>query len=337
MNFEDEWLENEPVAVATLPAPHVSIYQSREYRPSRGRGGRGRSNENYRREQDNPSTSYRRNYEGNDGEKKNISVPSQMVGRIIGKGGSKIRELEQESQAKIKIGEATGDYTTVSLIGSSDAISKVESLINDLIDTGARPRDSNNDSITSSGSGDFFKKNDSGVEVIDWGKLNAFYDEHQQNRWKNLPDIIKDFYKEDPKVAAMSAAEVTRWRRANNDIQVRRTFDNKPGLRPVPNPVVTFEQAFQHYPEILDEIYKQGFQHPSPIQSQAWPVLLRGEDLIGIAQTGTGKTLAFLLPALIHIDGQTIPREQREGPTVLILAPTRELALQIDKEVSKYQ
>ncbi|KAI5637213.1 DEAD/DEAH box helicase domain-containing protein [Phthorimaea operculella] len=134
----------------------------------------------------------------------------------------------------------------------------------------------------------------------------------------------------------MSPAEVARWRKANNDIQVKRTFDDKPGLRPVPNPVLTFEQAFQDYPEILEEIYKQEFTKPSPIQSQAWPILLRGEDMIGIAQTGTGKTLAFLLPALIHIDGQTIPREQREGPTVLILAPTRELALQIEKECSKY-
>jgi len=49
-----------------------------------------------------------------------------------------------------------------------------------------------------------------------------------------------------------------------------------------------------------------------------------------------GKTLAFLLPALIHIDRQPIPRKQRRGANVLVLAPTRELALQIEKEVKKY-
>lgn len=49
-----------------------------------------------------------------------------------------------------------------------------------------------------------------------------------------------------------------------------------------------------------------------------------------------GKTLAFLLPALIHIDGQLTPREERPGPNVLVMAPTRELALQIEKEVGKY-
>lgn len=59
--------------------------------------------------------------------------------------------------------------------------------------------------------------------------------------------------------------------------------------------------------------------------------------MIGIAQTGTGKTLAFLLPAFIHIDNQPVPRGQRGGPNVLVLSPTRELALQIAEEVKKYE
>jgi ATP-dependent RNA helicase DDX43 len=65
------------------------------------------------------------------------------------------------------------------------------------------------------------------------------------------------------------------------------------------------------------------------------PILLKGLDYVGIVQTGTGKTLAFLLPALIHIDGQTTPRSERLGPNVLVLSPARELALQIEKEVKK--
>lgn len=47
----------------------------------------------------------------------------------------------------------------------------------------------------------------------------------------------------------------------------------------------------QHYPDILKEIRKQGFEKPSPIQCQAWPILLSGQDLIGIAQTGTGLVI----------------------------------------------
>lgn len=55
-----------------------------------------------------------------------------------------------------------------------------------------------------------------------------------------------------------------------------------------------------------------------------------------IAVVSTGKTLAFLLPALIHIDNQPVPRSKRGGANCLVLAPTRELALQIEKEVNKY-
>lgn len=107
-------------------------------------------------------------------------------------------------------------------------------------------------------------------------------------------------------------------------------------IRPIPNPVTSFVQAFSHYPEILEAVQSQKFKDPSPIQSQAWPVLLKGYDMIGIAQTGTGKTLAFLLPALVHIEHQPLPRRERNGPTVLIMAPTRELAQQIEREVAKF-
>ncbi|XP_013776933.1 probable ATP-dependent RNA helicase DDX43 [Limulus polyphemus] len=90
----------------------------------------------------------------------------------------------------------------------------------------------------------------------------------------------------------------------NNNIVVSKLDEND--NRPIPNPVWKFEQGFEHFPEILDEINKQGFEHPSPVQCQSWPILLQGYDMIGIAQTGTGKTIAFLLPAFIHIDNQVI-------------------------------
>lgn len=140
-------------------------------------------------------------------------------------------------------------------------------------------------------------------------------------------------------MAKLSALEVAAYREANNNITVSRAFQDKPLADvPIPNPVMNFEHCFAEYPDLLAEIKKQGFQKPSPIQSQAWPVLLKGEDMIGIAQTGTGKTLAFLLPAMIHTEYQPLPRgKARGGPNVLVMAPTRELALQIEKEVGKYQ
>jgi len=69
-----------------------------------------------------------------------------------------------------------------------------------------------------------------------------------------------------------------------------------------------------------------GYTEPTPIQRQAIPVVLSGQDLIGCAETGTGKTAAFLLPII-----QKITERQRPGVRVLVLAPTRELAIQIEK------
>lgn len=130
-----------------------------------------------------------------------------------------------------------------------------------------------------------------------------------------------------------------RIRSENNNISVSHVFEDKEvdeSLPSIPNPVWKFEQCFADYPDLLDEVLKQGFTKPSPIQSQAWPILLKGHDMIGIAQTGTGKTLAFLLPGMIHTEYQGTPRGSRGGANVLVLAPTRELALQIEMEVNKY-
>lgn len=75
--------------------------------------------------------------------------------------------------------------------------------------------------------------------------------------------------------------------------------------------------------EILRAIAKVGFETPSPIQAQTIPVLMEGHDVVGLAQTGTGKTAAFALPILARIDRSV------RAPQALVLAPTRELALQV--------
>lgn len=133
----------------------------------------------------------------------------------------------------------------------------------------------------------------------------------------------------------MGQRQVEEFRKNNNNITVSN-FDEK-STSPLLNPCATFHHAFHQYPDIMETINRQGFFKPSPIQAQAWPYLLSGKDLIGIAQTGTGKTLAFLMPIFIHIDNQPVPRGQRGGPNCLILSPTRELALQIADEVKKYE
>lgn len=97
----------------------------------------------------------------------------------------------------------------------------------------------------------------------------------------------------------------------------------------VPHPNESFDET--NFPEyVMQEIMRQGYAEPTPIQAQGWPIALSGRDMVGIAQTGSGKTLAYMIPAAVHINHQ--PRPQRgEGPIVLILAPTRELAQQIQQ------
>ena len=171
--------------------------------------------------------------------------------------------------------------------------------------------------------------------VIDWDNLNNNREENERKRWAHLPALTKDFYSELEEVRNRDEEQVAKFRLAMNNIEVENF--NKDDKTALMHPVETFEEAFHNYPDILATIRKQGFASPSPIQAQAWPYLLSGKDMIGIAQTGTGKTLAFLLPCFIHIDNQALPRGQRGGPNVLVLAPTRELAQQIGMEVKKYE
>ncbi|CAG9316624.1 unnamed protein product [Blepharisma stoltei] len=77
------------------------------------------------------------------------------------------------------------------------------------------------------------------------------------------------------------------------------------------------------------------FAKPTSVQSLMWPTALSGKDIIGIACTGSGKTLSYILPALLHITAQQ-PIQPGQGPIVLILAPTRELAKQIIFETNRF-
>ncbi len=79
---------------------------------------------------------------------------------------------------------------------------------------------------------------------------------------------------------------------------------------------------------LLDALYYMNFEEATEIQIQAIPIILEGRDLIGCAQTGTGKTAAFVLPTLNQVSEEPV-----EGVQVLILCPTRELAIQIDQQI----
>ncbi|XP_031254812.1 DEAD-box ATP-dependent RNA helicase 30-like isoform X2 [Pistacia vera] len=141
----------------------------------------------------------------------------------------------------------------------------------------------------------------------------------------NLVPFEKNFYVESPSVRAMTETEVKMYR-ARREITIEG--------HDVPRPIRMFHEA--NFPDYcLEVIAKLGFVEPTAIQAQGWPMALKGRDLVGIAETGSGKTLSYLLPALVHVSAQ--PRlVQGEGPIVLVLAPTRELAVQIQEEALKF-
>jgi len=87
-------------------------------------------------------------------------------------------------------------------------------------------------------------------------------------------------------------------------------------------------EAFHLHPDLLRGVREAGFEQPRPIQARTIPATLKGQDVLGLAQTGTGKTAAFAIPILEGLMDEPIP-----GPSALILAPTRELASQIEAEI----
>ncbi len=93
-------------------------------------------------------------------------------------------------------------------------------------------------------------------------------------------------------------------------------------------------ESFALSPEVLEAVAGLGYQTPTPVQRQAIPVVLARQDLIAIAQTGTGKTAAFALPMIENL--LRLERKHPINPRALILTPTRELALQVYGDVLRY-
>lgn len=256
-----------------------------------------------------------------------MDIDSKFAGKIIGKGGVVIKGLKKESGAFITVLDSdTYGLKVVKISGNQNAKEHAQRLINDIIDA----NDPEKIVLKLKEESDM-KLSEPVQSTFNWDELMKEEAENLKKRLAALPPIIKDFYKEHPEVTMMTDQEVEDFRLTKNNIMIKYIDENN--LKPIPKPVLKFSHAFADYPEIMNEIQKQNFEIPSPVQCQAWPVIMSGHDLIAIAQTGTGKTLAFLLPAFIHIDFQPTPRSERKGPSILVLAPTRELVLQIESEV----
>uniref|UniRef100_A0A4W5JQZ7 RNA helicase n=1 Tax=Hucho hucho TaxID=62062 RepID=A0A4W5JQZ7_9TELE len=149
----------------------------------------------------------------------------------------------------------------------------------------------------------------------------------RKKKWdlNELPKFEKNFYNEHPDVQRMSQYDLEEFRR-KKEITIRGSG--------CPKPVSSFSQA--HFPQyVMDVLIQQNFKEPTAIQAQGFPLALSGRNMVGIAQTGSGKTLSYLLPAIVHINHQPY-LERGDGPICLVLAPTRELAQQVQQVAHEY-
>lgn len=240
-----------------------------------------------------------------------INIEDYLVGRIIGKCGKRINILKKISGASISIGDIdTSGQRTIQISGDAKAKELALKLIND-----------------------------STIPLIDEIPKKIILQKIKEAlgiyiKPATKKPVIKEFYKEHNEVSMMSNREIEDFILFKNNIVVKYIDENN--MKPIPKPIFKFSHVFEDYAEILEEIHEQQFEIPLPIQCQAWPIIMSGHDLVAVSQTGSGKTLCFLLPALIHINSQRISRSKRIGPSILVLVPNRELVLQIESEVNKY-
>lgn len=138
----------------------------------------------------------------------------------------------------------------------------------------------------------------------------------------NYEPFRKEFYHPPAEVEDMSEEDAERLRMELDAIKVRG--------KDCPKPLTKW--SYCGLPgSCLDVIKKLDYKAPTAIQSQAIPAIMSGRDIIGVAKTGSGKTMAFLIPMFRHIKDQR-PVDNLEGPIGLIMTPTRELAVQIYRE-----
>ncbi|XP_050426445.1 probable ATP-dependent RNA helicase DDX43 [Adelges cooleyi] len=293
-----------------------------------------------------------------------FEIESRMSGMLIGRRGVKINSIQESSGAKVQIVDSdTLDVCKVKIRGTQQqqkvAVDLIEAIVGKVTPMQSEPSQSvprrqNRQFFAAEQSNQPVRKTrnqrqhkqkrsermPSPPEVLHlseeaWAEIRRENEEMERKQTECLQPILKQFYVEHQEIKAMSDKDVKAFRLSKNNIMVNYVRGNKKSKQ-IPKPVISFEHAFHNYPEVMKQIKKQNFTIPTPIQCQAWPIIMSGHDLIGIAQTGTGKTLAFILPALIHLERQPTPRNERIGPSVLILGPTRELVIQIETEVKKY-
>ncbi|CAD8106497.1 unnamed protein product [Paramecium sonneborni] len=156
------------------------------------------------------------------------------------------------------------------------------------------------------------KKNIEPLQAIDHSQIQ--YEEFETN-----------FYQEHEEIANLNIGQVEK---------IKREYQIHVKGNEVPKPIISFGHL-QLDQKLVNKIVAQKFEKPTAIQSQALPCVLSGRNVIGVAKTGSGKTIAYVWPMLVHVSAQRAV-EKKEGPIGLIMVPTRELGQQVFLETKKY-
>ncbi|KAL4670970.1 hypothetical protein H8959_003679 [Pygathrix nigripes] len=198
-----------------------------------------------------------------------FALKNHFVGAVIGRGGSKIKNIQSTTNTTIQIIQEQPE-SLVKIFGSKAMQMKAKAVIDNFVkkleenynsecgvDTAFQPsvgKDRSTDNNVVAGD----------RPLIDWDQIREEGLKWQKTKWADLPPIKKNFYKESTATSAMSKVQADSWRKENFNI----TWDDlKDGeKRTIPNPTCTFDDAFQCYPEVMENIKKAGFQKPTPIQ-----------------------------------------------------------------------
>eukprot|EP01135_Chromosphaera_perkinsii_P008566 Nk52_evm8s1401 gene=Nk52_evmTU8s1401 len=165
------------------------------------------------------------------------------------------------------------------------------------------------------------------------GRESREYTEAKRSRHANerkrdkIEDLSSRHWSEKP----LSEMNQRDWRIFKEDYNIASRGGN------IPNPLRSWKESLIPH-NILRTIDKLGYKEPTPIQRQAIPIGLQNRDIIGVAETGSGKTAAFVIPMLVWISMQerNTAEDVELGPFAIIMAPTRELANQIEEETVKF-
>lgn len=272
-----------------------------------------------------------------------LTIHASIAGVVIGRQGSSIKNIRDTSGAAVQVVNGdTHDTCKVIVTGDEEAQKKAAAIIQGIakdkmlkMEFGSAPMPRSRRQWSSTKNHDTSPPSPA-INMSEAERAANIAENIEKERLylETLPRIVKYVYREHDHVKAISAESVYALRHAKNNVTVECARGDT--TVSIPKPIETFEHAFHMYPKIMELIKKQQFTHPTPVQCQAWPIILSGHDLLAVAQAGTGKTLGYILPALVHVISQPTPRNERIGPYVVIVGPTREFVLQIENEINKY-